>query len=323
MKNYFLNFVSRKKITIDEEHVDINCLGNEEIAGHTIFSMISSGTEIHASFLDVFDWGYPKKSGYTSVFKVEYVGDHVQGFAVGDIAFCMAPHQSFQKINFRDAVKIPAGILPEHALFIRLAGVPMATLSRTSITPGEKVLVTGLGVVGLMAMHIYSNLGYDVIGVDPDEKRQKTAMAAGFKEIYGRFPFEKYPKTVGLALECSGNEAAVLDCCNAVRPHGEVSLVGVPWKPYTDMRSYELLHSVFYNYVRLYSGWEMDLPMNSTEFVHESMCKNYSLALKMISEGKIDVSGLYQIRSYTDAQSAYEDILEKRTNTIATIFSYN
>ena len=323
MKNSYLNFLKPKTIEIAEEEINIETLGAEDIAGPTIYSMISSGTEIHASYLDVFNWGYPKKSGYTVVFKVEHLGTDVKGIEIGDLVFCMAPHQSYQVLNYQNAVKIPKEVLPEHALFTRLAGVSMATLSRTSITPGEKVIVTGLGTVGLMAMHIYSNLGYEMIGVDPDANRRKVAEDSGFSEIYEKAPFDKYGKQIGLALECSGSEAAVIDCCNIVRPHGEVSLVGVPWKPYTNIKSYDLLHSVFYNYVTLYSGWEMDLPMNCSEFVHEAMTKNYNLALRLLKEGKINVEGLYTIHHYTEGQKAYDDIFEKREKKIATILSYN
>ena len=323
MNNEYLNFIKPKTIEIESEQVNIESLGNEDIAGHTVCSMISAGTEINACYLDVFNWGFPKRSGYTVVFKVEHIGKDVKDIKVGDYVFCMACHQSFQVTNYHNVVKVPEKILPQHALFARLAGVSMATLSRTQVTPGEKVLVTGLGTVGLMAMHIFSNLGYQVIGVDPDINRREVALNSGFVEIYERAPFEKYPKAIGLALECSGNEQAVLDCCNIVRPHGEVSLVGVPWKSYTELKSYDLLHSIFYNYVKIYSGWEMDLPFNPGQFTHESMRKNFELALRLLEEGKIDVSDLYAERHFTEAQSAYDDIYEKREKKIATILTYN
>ena len=322
MENFYLNFVKQKTVEIASEDRDIENLYPYCIAGHTVFSMISAGSEINASYLDVFDWGYPRKSGYTVIFQVEYMGEKVEGLEIGDYVFCMEAHQSFQIVDYREVVKIPKDVRLENALFIRLAGVSMATLSRTAIKPGEKVLVTGLGTVGLMAMLAYSNLGYEVIGVDPDENRRDTAKVLGFSEIYEKVPFEKYSKTVGLALECSGNEAAVHDCCNVVRPHGEVSLVGVPWKPYTDLKSYDLLNSIFYNYVKVYSGWEMDLPLNGGEFVHESMRKNYELALRLVQEGKIKVDSLYTVLPYTECQKAFDDIFEKREKKAAIILSY-
>ena len=322
MKNYYLNFVKQKTVEIAEEDRDIEALDPYCVAGHTVFSMISAGSEINASYLDVFDWGYPRKSGYTVVFQVEYIGSKVEGLNVGDYVFCMEAHQSFQIVDYREVIKIPNDIRLENALFIRLAGVSMATLSKTDIKPGEKVLVTGLGTVGLMAMLVYSNLGYEVIGVDPDANRRECAKGLGFCEIYDAVPLEKYSKSIALALECSGNEAAVHDCCKVVRPHGEVSLIGVPWKPYTELRSFDLLNSIFYNYVKVYSGWEMDLPMNESEFIHESMRKNYQLALRLIKESKINVDNLYTVLPYTECQKAFDDIFEKREKKAAIILSY-
>lgn len=145
MKNNYVNFVKQKTIEITEEEVNLEALGAEEIAGHTLYSMISAGTEINACFLDVFDWGYPKKGGYTVVFQVEYMGSEVSDIKIGDLVFCMAPHQSFQKIDYRKVIKVPEKVKPEHALFSRLAGVSMATLSRTSVTPRRKSVDYRLG----------------------------------------------------------------------------------------------------------------------------------------------------------------------------------
>lgn len=324
MKNKYINIAEKRTIILSEEEAYQDNLGPEEIEGSTVYTMISSGTEIHFGYLDVFNGGFPKRTGYTVVFRVENKGSAVKDIEIGDLVFCMAPHQSYVRTNYKDVVKIPENVSPQSALFIRMAGVSMATLSRTNVKPGDNVLVTGLGTVGMMAMLVYSNIGYHVIGVDPDEDRRQTAMAMGFKEIFERSPLdnEKYAKKIGLALECSGNEAAVLDCCNMVRPHGEVSIVGVPWKKCTDISSHEVLHSVFYNYVRLYSGWEMDLPLNTSGFIHESMNKNYELALKLIADGRINVDELYVVKPYTQAQQAYEDILNKKEKKLSTILDW-
>ena len=89
MKNYYLNFVKQKTVEIATEDRDIENLYEYCVAGHTVYSMISAGSEINASYLDVFDWGYPRKSGYTVIFQVEYVGTKVEGINVGDYVFCM------------------------------------------------------------------------------------------------------------------------------------------------------------------------------------------------------------------------------------------
>lgn len=324
MKREYLNFTKHKTIEIAEEVLPER-LKSDEVAGRTLFSLISAGTELAAGYLDVFDWGYPKKTGYASVFKVEEKGADVKGIDIGDIVFTTEAHQSYQRVKAINTVRIPDSVRPEQALFIRMAGVSMATLSKTSVKPGEKLLVTGLGAVGFLALQVYSNLGYDVIGVDPNPERIQMIRAMGFDNVCTSISSddERYAKKIGLALECSGNEGAVLNCCNMVRPLGEVSVVGVPWKRNTDMYAHELLHSIFYNYVRLYSGWEMNLPVESSEFVYESMNKNYRLALKMLAAGKIVVDGMYTIKPYTDAQKAYDDIYNKKEKALSTIFKWN
>ena len=324
MKRKYLEFTKPKTVLVSEEDFLTDEIGDEEIAGKTLCTMISAGTEIHSSYLDVFNWGYPKKSGYTAVFQVEKKGSKVEGIEIGDRVFVMGVHQSHQCVNYKEAVKIPANVSAQSALFVRMAGVSMATLSKTQIKSGEKVLVTGLGPVGLMAMFAYSNLGYEVIGVDPDENRRQIARSKGFC-VFDKVPSDdkRYAKQIALALECSGNENAVLDCCNMVRVRGEVSVVGVPWKQCSDLSAYTVLHSVFYNYVNLYSGWELDLPRINSWNVHESMKHNYELMLKMISDGKVDTDGLYAERNYTEAQQAFDDIYNKQEKHLATIFLWN
>lgn len=54
MTNKYLNVIKRKTIEIAEEEVDIAKLGPEDIAGHTVFSMVSAGTEINACFFRCF-----------------------------------------------------------------------------------------------------------------------------------------------------------------------------------------------------------------------------------------------------------------------------
>lgn len=324
MKRKYLNMVEPGRILVAEEEICTEQLGDEQVCGKTLYTLVSAGTEFNGMFKNCLNVTYPSKFGYTSVFKVEKVGKNVVGIEVGDILFTTAPHQSYQIDNYKNVVKIPENVLPEHALFIRMAGVSMATIKQTSIKSGELALVTGLGPVGFMAMHIFSNLGYEVIGVEPDPNRKALAEKSGFT-CFAKVPFdnEKYAKKIALALECSGVESAVLDCCNIVRPRGEVSLVGVPWKKTCDISSQELLHSIFYNYVTVYSGWEWDLPRENSKYIFESANKNYRLALKLISDGKIKFDDVYTIKSYHEAQEVFENIQNKKENSLVTIFKWD
>ena len=86
MKNRYLNFTAPKVVEIAESEIDVNEFTPRTVAGHTVYSMISSGTEINASYLDVFNWGFPHRSGYTAIFEVEY------DMQPGDVSLCNKGH---------------------------------------------------------------------------------------------------------------------------------------------------------------------------------------------------------------------------------------
>lgn len=306
----YVEFVRPRAATIASAPHDPRPMSGE-IAGHTLYSLISVGTEINSVYLDALNWGgYPRVPGYASVFEVSAIGEGVETFQPGDIALIQGSHASWQKCRAAEAVKIPPTVRPEHAPFVRMAAVSMATLSHTSVLPGEeKLLVTGLGCVGLMAMQVYSHLGYQVIGVDPDPGRRAIAAQYGLS-VYEHVPMDDdaWHRQIALALECSGHEGAVLDCIRMVRERGEVSVVGVPWKQCAPTTAHELLNALFYGYVKLYSGWEMDLPFLGGGRVHEYRRKHFDLALNLLRSNAFTVDGLYAVRPYQDVQNIYDDL---------------
>ena len=172
MKVKYLNMAAQQTITVAEEEIFIDDLGDEMVAGKTLYTLVSVGTEFNGIYMNRLNTNYPRKFGYAAVFQVEKVGKNVVDVEVGDIVFTKGQHKSYQIDNYKNVVKIPKGTLPEHAILSRLAGVSMATLKLIRIPSGEKVIVTGLGAVGFMAMQIYSALGYEVIGVEPNEYRR-------------------------------------------------------------------------------------------------------------------------------------------------------
>lgn len=323
MKVKYLNMAAEQTLTVAEEEISLENLGDEMVAGKTLYTLVSVGTEFNGIYMNALNTVYPRKFGYAAVFQVEHIGKSVVGIEVGDIVFTKAQHKSYQIDNYKNVVKIPKGVLPEHAILSRLAGVSMATLKQTRIPSGEKVLVTGLGAVGFMAMQIFGALGYEVIGVEPNAHRRSVMEKLGFT-VFESVPFhdERYNKKIALALECSGIESAVLDCCNIVRPRGEVSLVGVPWKQYCDITSQQLLHTVFYKYVTLYSGWECDLPRENSAYVYTSENQNYRTCLRFIEAGQMSFDGSYLIKPYTEAPQVFEDIKNKKADQVFTIFSW-
>src|SRR4029077_20119946 len=104
-------------------------LGPREVAGRTLATLVSAGTELASTYLGT---SFPRVPGYAAVFEVMATGSEVEGFRSGDRAFCMGPHQSYQRVSQEQALPVPESLAPPTAVFARLMGVSMSTLTTTT-----------------------------------------------------------------------------------------------------------------------------------------------------------------------------------------------
>jgi 2-desacetyl-2-hydroxyethyl bacteriochlorophyllide A dehydrogenase len=287
--------------------------GPEDVAGSTVVTLISPGTELAYFASEELEAtqpdGRPFVPGYAAVFRIDELGDEVHGFTAGQLAFCMGSHRSRQCHAAKAILPVPTGLDPAQAVFARLAGVSMTTLVTTTARPPGPVLVLGLGLVGNLAAQVFQAAGYDVTAVDPIEPRVSVAHASGIRDA--RTAIQAAIPPPRLVLECSGHEEATLQACRLVRQGGEVVLVGVPWRQRSQATAHQLLHEVFHRYVRLRSGWEWELPVRDEPSSSGSILANHDLALQWIAEGKLRVDGLAEDVRPVDAQHAYEALLRQ------------
>ncbi|MEN6645116.1 MAG: zinc-binding dehydrogenase [Armatimonadia bacterium] len=292
-----------------------------QVAGRTLYSVISSGTEL-AVYQGHHGASYPTGTGYAAVFEVTDVGADVTTLAPGDRAFCMGNHRSWQRSSETETLRVPPGLNPEKAGLARLMGVTMSTLTTTTARPPALVMVTGLGVIGLLGAQNFRAAGYHVIACDPDPARRDFAAATCGLTVYPEPP-QDLAGQVALALECSGHEAAALAACNMVRKRGEVVLVGVPWIARTDLTAHTLLHAIFHKYAVVRSGWEWEVPRQPIDFQQGSIFGNIAGALRWLDEGRVQVDGLYQVMSPQDCQAAYQGLMTHTLPRPAVVFDWS
>lgn len=299
--------------------------GPTQVAGRTLYSVVSSGTELGLYQGQHPTAGFPTAPGYAAVFQVESVGPDVPMLEPGDIAFCMGPHHSYQVCGSRDAVRVPDGVSAQEAGFARFACVVMSALVTTTARPPDPVMVTGLGVVGLMAAQVFQTAGYEVIAVDPDAQRREAAALLGVTKVLAEAPLEdpRYAGNVALVLECAGHEGAALAGVKMVRKRGEVVLVGVPWAKRTDLTAHELNDAIFHRYAVLRSGWEWEVPMHPSDFRTGSMHTNLATGLRWLLEGRLRVDGLYQTMSPADCQQVYQGLLGHTLDRPAVVYDWS
>ncbi len=258
------------------------------------------------------------------MFEVRELGAEVTDLKKGDWVFSKGGHRNLQQEAEDRVVKLPGNLRPEVAVIARLIGVSTATLVKTAARPDDKVLITGAGPVGYLCAHQFQIAGYRVHLVDLDEDRRELARRSGIRSVTGKIPEvgEDVESRFAAAIDCSGHEDAVLDGACAVRKGGEVIIIGLPWRPHTDLTARDLLQVVFTNYLNLRSGWEWELPMQPEEFRPHSIFGGYRTAFRWLSEGRIPTEDAIEVHSPEDAQSVYSSLAENEARKLFHVFDW-
>ncbi len=316
-----VTFTARERAELLPVPRDTSPLGSTQIAGHTLASLVSAGTELADGYQGS---SFPYVPGYAAVFQVEEAGSDVEGIAVGDRVFCTGHHQSWQRAEQEAVLRLPEGLAPEDAVFARLMSVTMRTLTTTTARPPAPVLVMGLGLVGHLAAKVFACCGYQVWACDPSAARRQFALESGIVNVLAEVSAQSLPVAgrVALALECSGHEGAALDACRVVCERGEVVLVGTPWRRHTEIYAQALTHAIFHNYVVLRSGWEWEVPRLPSEFRPNSIRENQAAALEWLAQGRVSVRGLGHKVAPQHAPQIYQNLMHARLSRLAAVFDW-
>jgi L-iditol 2-dehydrogenase len=144
---------------------------------------------------------------------------------------------------FAEFVAVPEHILYalpqefpfEHAALIEPVSVAVHAVSRLTIQSGERAVVVGSGMIGLLVIQALRVAGCgEVIAVDIDPGRLKLAKDLGASETIdskhtdaaGRVMELTHGEGVDVAVEVVGNAAALATAIGCVRRGGRVGLVG-------------------------------------------------------------------------------------------------
>lgn len=132
--------------------------------------------------------------------------------------------------------RVPDGLDPRVAALCEpLACVANCLCDPGAVDPGDRVLVTGPGAMGLLAAQVARAAGGDVlvVGTPADTVRLEVAAALGFATAATTEQSAIDGFGPDVTVECSGSAAAVATCLNAVRRGGGHVQVGLAGKPVT------------------------------------------------------------------------------------------
>ena len=176
------------------------------------------------------EWTYPLVYGYANVGVVEELGPAVSGVSVGDTVFSYTPHCRLVVANAGDVVLLPEFPDPRRGVFLANLNTALTGVLDARPSLGSAVLVSGLGVIGLLVTQLLRRTGVGLlIGVDPVEQRRQLALEAGADLVYD--PREPVPELVrertdgrgaDIVIEVSGAPPALMQ---AIRTAGFNALV--------------------------------------------------------------------------------------------------
>lgn len=324
LKDYRVMITGKEQAELTECQLT-DRLSDGQILGQNLISLISTGSERSGYTQQFRPEQYPMPTGSSSVARVIGVGPGVNGYKIGDLFFHGEHHTKYTVLHESDTVAVPAGLEPEKALFGRYAAVSMTSVYRMRAKAVDRVIVTGLGLVGLMGAQMLNCMGYEVYAVDPSPARREIAAQTNLTNIAAAL--EEWPhlkKSAGGMIECSGNENALRSAIPFMRPNSDIFQVGVPWEKKSDWDAHTLLYDLFYAYVSIHGGWEWFLPKKSTEFEPHSNYYHISTAMKLIAENKvIVVPQMYELRDPRDCDQVYRDITIPKMCPVSMMFDWS
>lgn len=132
--------------------------------------------------------------------------------------------------------KVPAQLGWDQAAMIEPLSISLHVVHRAAVKPGETVVITGAGAIGLLAAKVCLAYGATPILIDPVDARLQLATAQGVAHTINPVRQQAaeiiHSLTAGtmaaVVLECSGANAAIQDAAKYAANSGRIVFVGWP-----------------------------------------------------------------------------------------------
>ncbi|MFV3410576.1 bi-domain-containing oxidoreductase [Bdellovibrio bacteriovorus] len=278
----------------------------------------------------------PLPLGYCNVGVVAGVGKGVDSFVVGDRVVSNGPHADIVRVPKNLCAKIPDGVSDEEAAFAVIASIGLQGIRLIQPTLGESVVVTGVGLIGLLTVQLLRAQGCRVLAIDFDSAKLALAKKLG-AEVCNPALGED-PVAAGMAFSRgTGVDAVVItastkssdpvsQAARMCRKRGRIVLVGVTGLELnrSDFYEKELSFQVSCSYGpgRYDANYEekgQDYPVG---FVRWTEQRNFEAVLDLMASGQLDVKPLISHRvAFENAVQAY-DVLSNDKSALGILLQY-
>lgn len=247
MRRQALYFNCPGEVAVREETIESPA--PEEVLVQTLASAISPGTEmliyrgqapidvpLDESIPDLANqFRYPLKYGYAAVGRVVEIGSRVDSSWQGRVVFSFHTHENYFLSSPSELLHLPDDLSPEEAAFLPNMETAVNFLMDGQPLIGERVVVIGQGIVGLLTTALLSRMPLaSLITLDKFPLRQKKSIALGAhmsldyesteaeSQLNALLKIGQEDAGADLVYELSGNPAALEQAIDLTGFHGRV-----------------------------------------------------------------------------------------------------
>ena len=267
----------------------------------------------------------PIPLGYCNVGRV-VEADIASGYAVGDRIVSNGPHAEMVAVPQNLTAKIPDNVTDEQAAFVVVAAIGLQGVRLIQPTLGERIVVSGLGLIGLLTVQMLRAHGCQVLGIDFDKKKLALAKQFGAETVdlsEGQDPVkvaEAWTHGQGvdgvLITASTKSDELIHQAATMCRQRGRIVLVGVIGLNLqrADFYEKELSFQVSCSYGpgRYDANYEklgLDYPIG---FVRWTEQRNFEAVLDLMADKKLVIDPLVTHRfKFDDALAGYQAVGEK------------
>ncbi|MBL9135795.1 MAG: bi-domain-containing oxidoreductase [Verrucomicrobiales bacterium] len=269
----------------------------------------------------------PSPLGYSAAGIVAAVDPGNTRLRVGQRVACggaeCAFHAEFVAVPDLLTAAVPDGVESWQAAYTTIASIALQTVRQLDPRLGDRVLVLGQGLVGLLVTNLLHANGCRVMAVDLAEPRRATAAAVGAERVV-ILGGQSLPDEVRSWTEGHGVDAVVLatatssntpteQAIDALRDRGRLVVVGnthveLPWKT-TYEKELEIRYSRSYGPGRYDPSYEWggaDYPIGYVRWTEQ---RNFDACLHLMKTGALKLDAITTRRvPFRDSLAVYREL---------------
>jgi threonine dehydrogenase-like Zn-dependent dehydrogenase len=195
---------------------------------------------------------------------------------------------------------------------------------------GDRVVIFGLGTLGLILALLYQEMGVDVLAVDPVKKRCDLAKKMGVAATLDCAPDQQIQSIMSLTnqqgadivVDASGLSICILSSFTVAARNGQVLLLGSPRTPFTtDITPY--LNMIHRKMLTVRGSFNRLYPYQEQEGSRLSITRSLTYLSGLLIQKKIDVSHfISHVLAPEDVMVGYRGLMHQKDKYTGVIIQW-